>query len=47
MADAEELAEAAGAGPELMLGDIILARGVCAAEAADKGDSARRVTPRI
>ena len=24
-------------GPELMLGDIVLARGVCAAEAADKG----------
>ena len=24
-------------GPELMLGDIILARGVCVAEAAEKG----------
>jgi probable rRNA maturation factor len=36
MAEPEELAEAAAPGPELMLGDIILARGVCAAEAADK-----------
>ena len=26
----------AGDGPELMLGDLVLARGVCAAEAADK-----------
>ena len=37
MADEEELAAAAKPGPELMLGDIILARGVCATEAADKG----------
>ena len=36
MAEADELAEAAAPGPELMLGDIVLARGVCAAEAADK-----------
>jgi len=36
MAESEELAEAAGLGPELMLGDIILARGVCAAEAEEK-----------
>jgi probable rRNA maturation factor len=36
MADAEDLAESAAPGPELMLGDIILARGVCAAEAAEK-----------
>ncbi len=36
MAEDEELAAAAAPGPELMLGDIILARGVCAAEAADK-----------
>jgi probable rRNA maturation factor len=36
MAEAEDLAEAAAPGPELMLGDIILARGVCAAEAAEK-----------
>ena len=34
MAQADELA--AVEGPELMLGDIILAHGVCAAEAADK-----------
>jgi len=36
MAEENEL-DCANAGPELMLGDIILARGVCAAEAADKG----------
>ena len=36
MTGPEALAEPASAGPELMLGDIILARGVCAAEAADK-----------
>ena len=36
MAVVEELAEAAAPGPELMLGDIVLARGVCAAEAAEK-----------
>jgi len=35
MADEAELA-GAGEGPELMLGDIVLARGVCAAEAGDK-----------
>jgi probable rRNA maturation factor len=37
MADEEELKAAAKPGPELMLGDIILARSVCATEAADKG----------
>jgi probable rRNA maturation factor len=31
-----ELAAAPADGPELMLGDIILARGICAAEAAEK-----------
>ena len=36
MADAAELDGASEPGPELMLGDIILARGVCAAEAAAK-----------
>jgi len=36
MAEANELADAAVPGPELMLGDIILARGVCVAEAAEK-----------
>jgi len=35
MAEESELAGAAE-GPELMLGDIVLARGVCAAEAEDK-----------
>ena len=37
MAAEDELEAAANPGPELMLGDIILARGVCVAEAADKG----------
>jgi probable rRNA maturation factor len=37
MAEDDELEAAAGDGPELMLGDIILARGVCAAEAEEKG----------
>ena len=36
LADEAELAAAPADGPELMLGDIILARGVCAAEAAEK-----------
>ena len=36
MVDAAELDGAGEPGPELMLGDIILARGVCAAEAAAK-----------
>ena len=36
MAAAEDLAGTATYGPELMLGDIILARGICAAEAAEK-----------
>ena len=37
MAESEDLQGANVAGPELLLGDIILARGVCEAEAADKG----------
>jgi probable rRNA maturation factor len=37
MSDKRDLTRANVAGPELLLGDIILARGVCAAEAADKG----------
>ncbi|MFL6787798.1 MAG: rRNA maturation RNase YbeY [Sphingomicrobium sp.] len=36
MADADDLSAAITAGPELMLGDIVLARGVCTAEAEDK-----------
>lgn len=36
MADADELDTADTPGPELMLGDIILAHGVCTSEAADK-----------
>ena len=39
MAEADELDDADADGPELMLGDIVLARGVCAAEAADKAIS--------
>jgi len=37
MVEAEDLSGANVAGPELLLGDIVLARGVCMAEAADKG----------
>ena len=37
MAEAGDL-ERSEAGPELMLGDIVLAKGVCAAEAADKAE---------
>lgn len=37
MADEEDLDADDRPGPELMLGDIILARGVCGTEAADKG----------
>ena len=37
MVDPEDLRDTIFAGPELLLGDIILARGVCEAEAADKG----------
>jgi len=37
MSEAVELQKAKVAGPELLLGDIILARGVCEAEAAEKG----------
>ena len=37
MSDERDLIRANVAGPELLLGDIILARGVCVAEAADKG----------
>ena len=36
MAEADELQESDVPGPELMLGDIILAHGVCEREAADK-----------
>lgn len=36
MAEADDLEGSSLPGPELMLGDIILARGVCAAEAAEK-----------
>ena len=37
LAESSEFGAASADGPELMLGDIVLARGVCAAEAADKG----------
>ncbi|MGE5562130.1 MAG: rRNA maturation RNase YbeY [Bacillota bacterium] len=39
MADERDLGRANVSGAELLLGDIILARGVCEAEAADKGIS--------
>ena len=39
MADERDLGPASLANAELLLGDIILARGVCAAEAAEKGVS--------
>ena len=37
MLETAELQDAKLAGPELLLGDIVLARGVCLSEAADKG----------
>jgi probable rRNA maturation factor len=37
LASIADLHQASVAGPELLLGDIVLARGVCAAEAKDKG----------
>ncbi len=37
LARADELSDTSADGPELMLGDVVLARGVCEAEAADKG----------
>ena len=37
MLEPDDLRDAKVAGPELLLGDIVLARGVCAAEARDKG----------
>jgi probable rRNA maturation factor len=37
MADERDLAKANVSGAELLLGDIIIARGVCEAEAAEKG----------
>ena len=36
LAEAGEIDAAASDGPELMLGDVVLARGVCATEAKDK-----------
>ena len=36
LAEAEDLSAASSDGPELMLGDIVLARETCVAEAADK-----------
>ena len=39
LAEAKDFTQAMIAGPELLLGDIVIARGVCVAEAADKGIS--------
>jgi probable rRNA maturation factor len=36
MSEAGELSDSSGPGPELMLGDIVLARGVCVREAEEK-----------
>ena len=36
LAEEDELASSAGEGPELMLGDIVLARGTCVREAEEK-----------
>ena len=42
LAEADELDNAGGEGPELMLGDIVLAKGVCEREAAEKAISVER-----
>ena len=42
MADRENLRDTSVVEPELLLGDIILARGVCEAEAAEKGVSVQQ-----
>src|SRR5205823_3609801 len=42
MVEPQNLHEANVAGPELLLGDIILARGVCEVEAAEKGVSVQQ-----
>jgi probable rRNA maturation factor len=47
MLSAEEISEAKVAGPELLLGDIVLARGVCQAEAIDKGVSVEEHTSHL
>jgi probable rRNA maturation factor len=47
MAEASELSITNVAGPELLLGDIILARGVCETEAADKGVSVEQHTTHL
>ena len=39
LSEADDLKQAKLAGPELLLGDIVLARGVCETEAGDKGVS--------
>ena len=39
MAGTDDFQSAGDAGPEIMLGDVVLAHGVCAAEAANKGVS--------
>jgi len=42
LANVSDLSEANVAGPELLLGDIVVARGICEAEAADKGIAVER-----
>jgi probable rRNA maturation factor len=41
LADERQIAQAHEAGPGILLGDVVLASGVCAAEAGDKGISLR------
>ena len=47
MAEADELGCRSAPGPELMLGDIILARGVCVARGGGEGAFRSSTTPPI
>jgi len=47
MAEEDDLQNTNVAGPELLLGDIILARGVCVDEAADKGVTVEQHTAHL
>jgi probable rRNA maturation factor len=47
MADEMDFAKANVGGPELLLGDIVLAHGVCEAEAAEKGVSVEQHTTHL
>ena len=45
MFEAAELADSDAPGPELMLGDMVLARGVCVREAAEKASRSSGMPP--